>query len=75
MKFLLLLGVLGLLWWVWKKRQRSVGEQVPPPAPAAENMVVCAHCGVLMPESDGLKDGLLFYCSEAHRLAAGSTKH
>lgn len=75
MKFLLLLGFLGLVWWLWKKGQRTATGEKPPAAPAAENMVVCAHCGVLLPESDSLKDGQQFYCSEAHRLAAGSTKH
>jgi uncharacterized protein len=69
MKFLLLLVLLGVVWWAWKKRAA-----VPPPAarpdPLAENMVVCAHCGVLLPESDGVAADGQFYCSEAHRQAA-----
>lgn len=68
MKFLLLLAVLGVLWWVWKKRAA-----VPPPAsrpdPQPETMVACAHCGLLLPESDSLAAGPRRYCSEAHRQA------
>jgi uncharacterized protein len=71
MKFLLLLVFLGIVWWAWKKRAA-----VPPPAarpdPQTEKMVVCAHCGVHLPESDGVAAGELHYCSEAHRQAAAA---
>ena len=68
MKYLLLLAFLGVLWWVWKKR--SVEPPQPParrPDPQAEKMVSCAHCGLLLPESDSLAAGDDFYCCEAHR--------
>ena len=32
-------------------------------------MVVCAHCGVHLPESDSISVQGKFYCSEAHRHA------
>lgn len=30
-------------------------------------MLECEHCGVHIPESEGLYDGETFYCSEEHR--------
>ncbi|WP_346288994.1 PP0621 family protein, partial [Zoogloea sp.] len=35
--------------------------------PAFEQMVACAHCGLHVPESEGLKGGGQFYCSDEHR--------
>jgi uncharacterized protein len=73
MKYLLLLVFLGILWWVWKKR--TVEPPQPParrPDPQPEKMVVCAHCGLLLPESDSLPGGENFYCCEAHRQAGSS---
>ncbi|NML25434.1 PP0621 family protein [Zoogloea dura] len=35
--------------------------------PAIEQMVACAHCGLHVPESEGLKSGGQFYCSDEHR--------
>lgn len=69
MKFLLLVALLGVLWWVWKKRA-AVPPPVSRPEPQAEKMVACAHCGLLLPESDSIAAGALHYCSEAHRQAA-----
>ncbi|MDR2188037.1 MAG: hypothetical protein LBE62_08300 [Azonexus sp.] len=71
MRFLLLLALFGVLWWVWTKRAAA-----PPPSagrePPVEKMVACAHCGLLMPESDSLADGERRYCSEAHRRAGAA---
>lgn len=71
MKYVLLIALLGVLWWVWRKRRDAVDEGAPPkPAAKVENMVNCAHCGVNLPESDALRDGDRYYCHEAHRDAA-----
>ncbi|PKO85814.1 MAG: hypothetical protein CVU18_18180 [Betaproteobacteria bacterium HGW-Betaproteobacteria-12] len=69
MKFLLLVALLGVIWWVWKKRA-AVPPSAPRPDPRPEKMVACAHCGLLLPESDSIAAGDSFYCSEAHRQAA-----
>ncbi|AXS79110.1 PP0621 family protein [Dechloromonas sp. HYN0024] len=73
MKYLLLLAFLAAVWWVWSKRQ--VGErrdaQQRPEAPS-EKMVICANCGVHLPESEGLAGGGQLYCCEAHRVAGSS---
>ena len=77
MKYLLWLLVIGVIWWVWSKRQGAERRPVsnPTSTPEAERMVRCAHCGVYLPESDGLAAGGQVYCSEAHRklgISAGS---
>jgi uncharacterized protein len=33
-------------------------------------MVVCAQCGVHLPQSDSIKANGAYFCCEAHRLAA-----
>ncbi len=74
MKYLLWLLVIAVIWWVWSKRQTAERRPASRPAPEAERMVRCAHCGVYLPESDGLAAEGQVYCSEAHRklgVAAG----
>lgn len=75
MKYLLLFAFLGVVWWVWSKRNPSA-DSTPTARrdPAPEKMVTCAHCGVYLPESDGLVDGDRIYCCEAHRAAARSAE-
>ncbi|MDD5296891.1 MAG: PP0621 family protein [Rhodocyclaceae bacterium] len=40
----------------------SVGGEKP-----VENMVACAHCGLLLPESDSIRRGSEHFCCEEHR--------
>ena len=37
------------------------------PSDEIEQMVACAHCGVHVPESEGVMGGGHFFCSEEHR--------
>lgn len=68
MKYLLLLGLIAVIWWSWSKRKAAAeAPPVRPAAPDAEKMVNCAQCGVYLPESDSVADGGLAYCCEAHR--------
>jgi uncharacterized protein len=69
MKYLLLIALLGVIWWRWKKSQEGGAQDKPKVAPPPENMVVCARCGVHLPESDALIEGTRVYCCEAHRQA------
>lgn len=36
---------------------------------SAERMLECRHCGLIVPESEGVRAGEDFYCCEAHRSA------
>ncbi len=75
MKFLLLLLVIGVAFWVLRGRLRGGGAAPPEPGkatktPPAQAMLACAHCGVHLPQGDVVADadGRPF-CSDAHRLA------
>lgn len=76
MKYLLLFGVLGIAWWLWRKRNAEL-RSGPPAAPVrpAEKMVACAHCGVHMPLSESLSDGARHFCCDEHRRAAGGGRN
>lgn len=75
MKYLLLFALLGVIWWVWKKRSEQFpSDSSAPRDPAPEKMVTCAHCGVHLPESDALLDGGRAYCNVAHRDAGPADK-
>lgn len=71
MKYLLLLALCGVIWWVWKKRgQTHVEENRVRRDRQPEKMLICAHCGVHFPESDACGESGRFYCSEEHRQMA-----
>ncbi|NMG00477.1 PP0621 family protein [Aromatoleum toluolicum] len=72
----LLLFVLVLvgIWWVRRALNRprdgrgSAGKQAGEGRKGAlERMLGCDHCGVHVPESEGVRDGELFFCCEEHR--------
>ena len=74
MKYLLLLLLIGVLWWRWKKAQAGEARMELPPVPKSENMLACSHCGVHQPASDCLRDGERVYCCAAHRQAARTAR-
>ena len=72
MKFVILVVAVVLLVWLVFGRRRGRRDAAPPRRPGsggAEGMVACAHCGVHLPRSEALADGVRLYCSAAHRLA------
>ena len=74
MSKLILLLFLGLIaYLVFKGITRSASRrQEDAPTATPERMVVCAHCGLYLPESESLeRDGRRF-CSEEHRRLADS---
>lgn len=75
MKYLLLMSIALVLWWAWRKRADQPPRDQPPAAKTPENIVACAHCGVLHPLSESLMEGAKQYCSEAHRLAGKTQSH
>ncbi|MEJ1170539.1 PP0621 family protein [Variovorax sp. CCNWLW235] len=82
MKYLLVLAVLWVAIWLWRKnrreemrdaqREKSARAQRQPATPATPKaMLRCAHCGLHLPASDALGGpGDAVYCSAAHREAA-----
>jgi uncharacterized protein len=70
MKYLLLFGLLGVIWWIWSKRKAAdEAAALSRQAKEPEKMVSCAQCGVYLPQSDSIVDGERAYCCEAHRAA------
>ena len=69
-KFLLLLA-LGIVVYLIVSRMRRDGNHAQaarkPPAPAAEDMVRCAVCGVHLPRSESFTSRGRFFCSDEHR--------
>lgn len=68
---ILVILVLIAVWWVRRQLLR-IGEnrakraQAAPPTPA-QQMVACAHCGLHVPEGEGVSGAGVFYCCDAHR--------
>jgi uncharacterized protein len=67
MKFLLIVVVGVVLWWMLRRPRVASRRDAQPQAPAT--FVSCAHCGVHLPAGDAVRDGEIHYCSDAHRLA------
>ena len=70
---LLLLVIAGV--WLVKRALRNAARGDPgsaPSAKASEQLVRCAHCGLLLPRGEARKAGGAIYCSEEHsRLGSG----
>lgn len=65
----LLLAAFIYIVYVWLKRAAARPRDAASAAAPQENMVVCAHCGVYLPQNDGVAAGERFYCSDEHRIA------
>lgn len=48
---------------------RDGGRDAPRNMPAVERMLACDHCGLCLPESEGVRGEGGFYCCEEHRRA------
>lgn len=68
MSKLLFFGLLGVVIYLLMRGKRQAQDAAaPPPAPAAQRMVVCAQCGVHLPEDESLASGEQHYCCAQHR--------
>lgn len=75
MKYLLTLLVLviGVKWWLARSRAEQAARRPRPPAPPApgqgpQPMLACAHCGLVLPASEVLRDAEGHpFCGSEHR--------
>lgn len=68
MKVVLLVLVLLVAWWLfWGRHRGKHADSSAPETPAAEKMVVCAHCRLHVPRSEAVEAEGRFYCSHEHR--------
>ena len=76
MKYLVVLFVVAVAIWLWRRNRREEADETraappPPPIGAPQAMVRCAHCGLHLPLGDAIAGpGDRVYCSAAHRNAA-----
>lgn len=70
---LIFILVLIAIWWVRRALTRfdrsgpGSGGKKRSRADEAERMLSCAHCGLHVPESEGVRVGDDFFCCEEHR--------
>ena len=70
MKFLLVLAVLLVAFWVWRNNRVS---ESPPERPKRRDahlplpMIACDHCGTHLPEDEAVKGSDGRYCCQEHR--------
>lgn len=69
-KFLLLLAMVCVVWWLWRHRGRALEDTSASSREKPEQaMVPCAHCGVYLPLAESLGEGEWRFCSQEHLLA------
>lgn len=72
MKFLLVLTVLLVAFWVWRNDRQSDRDRggAPParkPPARPVPMIACAHCGTHVPAEEALPGATGRYCCPEHR--------
>ncbi len=65
-KLLFILLVAAALYFLL--RPRTLREDRGARAPAVEDMIACARCGLNVPRSEAVASGGLLFCSDEHRL-------
>ncbi len=85
MKYLLVLAVVGIAFYLWRQNRRAEAdadhaqraqqqararEQAQAAQRGPTTMVRCRHCGVHLPESDAVRGALGPYCGTEHRRLA-----
>jgi len=75
MKYLLVLLVVVVAFWIWRNnRRQAAAERQTRAAPRQHKtplpptvMVACAHCGTHLPQADALQGPGGVYCCTEHR--------
>lgn len=72
MKYLLILLLVLVAIWVFKRGRTPRGQQPPakPEATTPAEMVTCVHCGIHLPQEEAVSGQKGLYCSTEHRAAA-----
>ena len=73
MKYLLVIAVVVIAFYIWRKSHPRVERtRRPPTAPSGtpQTMVRCAHCGLHLPAADAVSGERGVYCGAPHRLLA-----
>ena len=68
-KLLVLVALVMVGVWLVKRALRDAARDdpaSPPAAKASEELVRCAHCGLLLPRGEARQAGGAIYCSEEH---------
>lgn len=82
MKYLLIVGIVLAVVWLWRNSRRDESSEAAPQPPSrpgttqrgVTEIVACDVCHVHLPRADALpgKDGSGIYCSDAHRRKAAN---
>jgi uncharacterized protein len=71
MKFLLVLAVVLVAFWIWRNNRLGERDEARPPAPRAPQrpaiMVACAQCGMHLPDAEAVRGHQGVYCCQEHR--------
>ena len=69
MKFLLVLTVVLVAFWIWRNNRVSDRRDAPPPHKPGQPlvMVACDHCGTHLPEAEVVRGQQGVYCCHEHR--------
>lgn len=72
MKYLLVLLVLMVAFWIWRNNRQSerkadAPRQPRPPAGRPVTMVACSQCGTHIPQAEVIEGALGRYCCPEHR--------
>jgi uncharacterized protein len=74
MKYLLVLAVVMVAFWIWRNNRLGERSTPPPPPPPGSKalrpptpMVACLDCGTHLPEAEAVQGRQGPYCSADHR--------
>jgi uncharacterized protein len=73
MRFILLIVLVGVAFWMLRRALRSFNKPtIPEKPPIQGELVSCARCGMHLPRSEARGAGGALFCSEEHaRLGSG----
>lgn len=76
MKYVLVIGLVLVVLWLWRSNKRAGTSRPAAPAPEPSKqvteIVACEVCHVHLPRSEALPGPGGMYCSAAHRQQAGN---